>query len=354
MKRQILTAIQILFAIVILTAILVNRFDRIVVKPSDHSLLILPFSDTEDLDTLCSQTLLFEKSDERVRFHYKLDTTVNFPYIGFGLEDTTKAWNISRLNKITVEIEPNLTDNFTLLLSSYIDGFTDSSDGITYRLFEYDIDEISSAKTTLNIADFKTPTWWFEANSINANNNRKSLHKTTQIRFQSHPLAPTNSELRIQVKSITFHHSQTRTIPLVISSFFVIILCQIAKRKREIPFIPVSVPERSSEEIELIEEFIGKEFSRLDMSLQKVVQETGLSETVIRSQLKKFHKVGFKEYLNGIRMTEGARLLCESDRQISEIALYVGFRHPTTFTKIFRDRFKLSPREYREKNNVNI
>ncbi len=354
MKSQILISLQILCIVVISASIIISQFDRVVVKPSDSSLSVRPFSDTEDLDTICSQTILLDQSNERVRFHYKLDTTVNFPYIGFGIEDSAKTWDISRFNRVSIALEPDFTNNFTLLLNSYVDGFTDSLNGISYRLFEYDIDAITSSKMTLNISDFKTPIWWFDANSVNANDNKSSLRKTTQIRFQSHPLALRNTEQRIHINSVTFHHSHTRTIPIGIIALFVFILCQIAKQKREIPFIPITVPERSTEEIDIIEEYIGKEYNRLDMSLQKVVLETGLSETVIRSHLKTFHKVGFKEYLNSIRMSEGARLLSESDRQISEIALYVGFRHPTTFTKIFRDYYKLSPREFREKNNANI
>ncbi len=349
MKPTAALPIQVISLIILTVSILVASFDRIVVSPSQVNLMIASFSDSEDMQVNGSQTTLFESNDERVRFHYKLGATNEFPYIGFSMEMDSSRWDFSRYDEVTVKVEPDLTDNFTLQVSTFIDGFTDNINGLSYRLFEADIDAVSSATIKVPLKNLDTPTWWFSANGINVNHNRESLKNTTQIRFQSHPLTPRSEQQRIHINSITFGHSRARFVPFIIFALLGLSIGNSLKKRRKIPFVPLNISTRSCEELELLEQFIGREYARLDISLQKTVLETGLSESTIRSLLKEFHNMGFKEYLNSIRLTEGARLLIESDRQIAEIALYVGFRHPTTFTKLFRQFNSLSPSEYRDK-----
>lgn len=348
MKRSAALSIQLISGVVAVTALLIFLFDRVVVTPDD-TIMVAPFSDTEDLSLLCSEATLLDHSREHIRFHYKLGTTQEFPYIGFSLERDSLTWNLSRYSEILLRVEPDLSDRFTLQITTIVEGFTRSSNGLTYRLFEHNIDKINSSKIKLRMNDLKTPTWWFAANGIDISRSRSSLNRVTQLRFQSHPLSPREKEQHIYLKRVTFAHSPLRLLPFLMIGLLGVILPQLLKKRRDIPFVPLDISNRTSEELSILEEFLGREYSQLDLSLQKVVLNTGLSETTIRTLLKKYHHKGFKEYLNGIRITEGARLLRESDRQIAEIALFVGFRHPTTFTKLFREHLSLSPREYREK-----
>ncbi len=350
--KRLIQVVRIISIIIIISTALFTSIDRVKITPSTSNLMVALFSDSEDLQVVGSEKLLLNVDKKRITFNYKLGATNEFPYIGFSLERDSLMWNLSRFDQITIAVNPSLTDKFTLQLSTFVEGFTDSSNGLSYRLFEQDIDAVSSASIKLPLTSLETPTWWFASNNINVNHNRNSLKDITQIRFQSHPLSKRTIPLRLQFNSITFGHSAKRQVPFYLIGVLGLLLAQHINKRRKIPFVPVVMNKRSEEELTLLEEFFGREYTRLDISLQKVVLETGLSETTIRSHLKTFHNMGFKEYLNSIRLTEGARLLRESDRQIAEIALYVGFRHPTTFTKLFRQYNSQSPSEYREKNSV--
>lgn len=57
-----------------------------------------------------------------------------------------------------------------------------------------------------------------------------------------------------------------------------------------------------------------------------------------------------KEYLRDVRMQQAAAHLLKRDYTITEIAMAVGYPDVFAFSRVFRNYFGISPREYREKN----
>lgn len=53
------------------------------------------------------------------------------------------------------------------------------------------------------------------------------------------------------------------------------------------------------------------------------------------------------EYLTMIRLTEAQRLLRMTSMSLAEVSLAVGFQQASSFSRLFRHRFGLSPGEYR-------
>jgi AraC-type DNA-binding domain-containing proteins len=53
------------------------------------------------------------------------------------------------------------------------------------------------------------------------------------------------------------------------------------------------------------------------------------------------------EYLNRYRVLQARRLLVESDKSITNIALEVGFSSSSYFSRVFRKEVGLSPEAYR-------
>lgn len=350
MKRVAVVAIQVLCGIIAVVGAAYTFFDHVTVKPSQKNVKVIPFSDSEDFGIRCSKPGTIDRTDSRIRFHYIVGSSREFPYVGISLFRDSLHWNLRRFDRVAVQVEPELTDNFTIQLLTFVDGFTTQSNGISYRMFEKNVDAVSSATITVPLRSLETPLWWFSQNGVAPNSNRASLRQVANIQFQSYPLAPRGKELRFHFRSITFSHSPLMALPFLLLGGFALVFPKLFHRRRSISFVPLEITDRANDDLSLLEEFLGREYARLDMSLQKVVLETGLSETTIRDLLKKFHQKGFKEYLNSIRMNEGARLLRETDRQIAEIALFTGFRHATTFTKLFGEQFGVSPREYRERS----
>ena len=59
---------------------------------------------------------------------------------------------------------------------------------------------------------------------------------------------------------------------------------------------------------------------------------------------------GFVEYLTGVRMEKAKELLVSTDYKIYEIAEQVGYNNVKYFIRVFKDKTKLTPVQYREKH----
>jgi AraC-like DNA-binding protein len=56
------------------------------------------------------------------------------------------------------------------------------------------------------------------------------------------------------------------------------------------------------------------------------------------------------EYINYLRMNKAASLLIDSDLNISEIAMTIGFDDSNYFSRLFKKYKKMSPSEMRKHN----
>ncbi|MCI2048777.1 MAG: AraC family transcriptional regulator [Lachnospiraceae bacterium] len=58
------------------------------------------------------------------------------------------------------------------------------------------------------------------------------------------------------------------------------------------------------------------------------------------------------EYLNDYRLRRSALLLCSGSAEVTEVAGSCGFVSPSYFSSVFRKKYGMTPREYRDKNMV--
>ena len=55
-----------------------------------------------------------------------------------------------------------------------------------------------------------------------------------------------------------------------------------------------------------------------------------------------------RQYLLDVRMRRARHLLADENRSIKEIAMETGYDNPLNFSTCFRNRFGISPRDYRK------
>jgi AraC-like DNA-binding protein len=104
-----------------------------------------------------------------------------------------------------------------------------------------------------------------------------------------------------------------------------------------------------------LREHLHKErnFSKIDIDIQNLVSEMATSRTPLFEAIKAVTGKTPMEFINHIRLEEAKRLLDHSDHTIETIATECGFQTPSTFYRQFRDRYRITPAEYRKsaKNN---
>jgi len=83
-----------------------------------------------------------------------------------------------------------------------------------------------------------------------------------------------------------------------------------------------------------------------DLSLAEIAALTGLRQRQFSTLFRRAFGVSPYRFLIERRLQHGARLLTESQTEIAEIALRVGFSSQSHFSEAFRKRFRITPREY--------
>lgn len=91
-----------------------------------------------------------------------------------------------------------------------------------------------------------------------------------------------------------------------------------------------------------------------DVTLKEMAQALGLTQRRITQAIKTRKEDNtLAEYLTTKRLLDGCRLLAEQPNwTIDAVAHEAGFGGTTTFRTIFRNRFGISPKQYREKKRL--
>lgn len=78
----------------------------------------------------------------------------------------------------------------------------------------------------------------------------------------------------------------------------------------------------------------------------------GINRCYLTNIFKKQFGVSPQEYLVKLRMDQAASLICNTGLTVSEVAARVGYEDPLAFSKIFRQKYGVSPKKWREIEEV--
>lgn len=92
--------------------------------------------------------------------------------------------------------------------------------------------------------------------------------------------------------------------------------------------------------------YIARHF-REEVSLESIAKNLGVSKYVLSRVFSgTFHR-NFNQYLNEQRLNYVSTLLECTNRTITDICMDAGFESQRTFNRVFREKYKMTPREYR-------
>lgn len=129
---------------------------------------------------------------------------------------------------------------------------------------------------------------------------------------------------------------------IVKQAFFQIILA------RSMPFFQLIDKDEvvSDDIVYQVVTYLSENFKE-PISLSGMAKVLGISKYVLSRVFSgTFHR-NFNRYLNEIRLDYACALLEYSNDSILEIAMNSGFESQRTFNRVFRERFRKSPRDYR-------
>ena len=83
-----------------------------------------------------------------------------------------------------------------------------------------------------------------------------------------------------------------------------------------------------------------------------LASKVSLSSSYFSIMFKKYAGCSPVQFITGVRLKRAMKLLKETDKPISAIALEVGFRDPLYFSKVFTREVGLTPKQYRSKSEI--
>lgn len=99
--------------------------------------------------------------------------------------------------------------------------------------------------------------------------------------------------------------------------------------------------------VELAKEYINKNFTK-DISLQEISTNSFISPFHFSRIFKKTTSFSPHQYLQNVRLKHGELLLKNSSLPVSDIAYTSGFSSTAYFATAFKQKYKMSPMQYRK------
>ncbi|NVB76644.1 helix-turn-helix domain-containing protein, partial [Phocaeicola vulgatus] len=82
--------------------------------------------------------------------------------------------------------------------------------------------------------------------------------------------------------------------------------------------------------------------------VDELADRIGINRSYLAKSFKKLMGCSPQQFLVNLRMEKAVGMLKNTDLPVNQIAAQVGYENPLTFSKIFKQRYGISPKNYRE------
>ena len=110
-----------------------------------------------------------------------------------------------------------------------------------------------------------------------------------------------------------------------------------------------TLPARNLDRLRKVTEYVGSHLAE-KISIGQMAELTGYSDTHFIRFFKKTTGLRFTDWLNRYRLSMATRLLTLSDEPITDVAAETGFNNLSYFNRTFRQKYGMTPHEYRKQN----
>lgn len=114
-----------------------------------------------------------------------------------------------------------------------------------------------------------------------------------------------------------------------------------------------NIPHTSLDKIfvEKILNNIREKYSDATLNVNHIINDMGMSRSVFYKKLKAVSNLSINDLIRNVRMKKAKELLLNSSLTISEIAYDTGFDDPAYFSKVFKEQYKVTPKDFKRQNS---
>lgn len=149
-------------------------------------------------------------------------------------------------------------------------------------------------------------------------------------------------------------HSSPRTFSQsLIKLYFQQLILLLMRHDYDYPsYMQSSSVQVSDKAIQKAMNYISNNYQQ-DITLQDIAGLLNLNPSYLSKKFKLINGIGFKEYLNNVRINQSEKLLLETNKNITEIAFECGYENSNYYGDAFKHRNGISPSVFRRiKGNV--
>jgi AraC-like DNA-binding protein len=303
-----------------------------------------------------SKVTNFKVTDSLINFDFILKDSAYVHYV--GISTYYKEWkkiDISDYNQFEIELLSNNVQDIGVYL-------------FTPNIYNKKIEDIcffnkikyvkGKKKYSIDIHDFKVPSWWYDFTNISPNKKIPiDLKQFHYFNIGNAYTAEVNQKCSFRISSIIFTRDNTTINTILIIIEFVIVLLllifqlirDIIKHKKII-LVEYRAIETDGDKKQLYSflDYINVHFNNCELTLEEVSHQTGINHRRITNYIQQNFDCNFKTYLNNIRIEESKRILISTELNIGEISYKVGFNSQSYFNHVFKINEGISPTAYRE------
>jgi len=111
-----------------------------------------------------------------------------------------------------------------------------------------------------------------------------------------------------------------------------------------------SLRAKEMEAIKELSQFI-KNYPDTQLLIKQLSRRSGLSPTKLQEGFKLMHGRTVTDYIREVRIRKSEELIKNTDLNISEVVYSIGFTSRSYFSKIFKKKYKCSPKQYKDNQN---
>lgn len=130
---------------------------------------------------------------------------------------------------------------------------------------------------------------------------------------------------------------QTEYMQCILRCIFILLLRNVGKSPAFLKPSPIAAS--------LV--FIQSNFKE-NITLSQTAAQVNLSTGYFCELFKRYVGTGFSSYLTDLRLSYAAKALITTDEPITQIAYLSGFSAFSTFSRLFKQKYKISPSDYRK------
>lgn len=97
-----------------------------------------------------------------------------------------------------------------------------------------------------------------------------------------------------------------------------------------------------------IKKYVDANISNPDLSLETISQEFSYNKKYISTLFKNKFNIGFSDYVNTVRIQEACTLISQGITSIQDLAYFTGFKDSMYFSRVFKKKMHISPKQHIE------